>query len=104
VKRRLIIRLRIMRQIIQTIFCSVGLEPAEHARKKYRSLLQIGGFLMQSGQHIDWTKVVETISCRSILSMDKRSLFQSFQLDMVPTQRLFNAYRVRFKGGKTVLA
>lgn len=107
-----------MRHIIQSIFCSVGLKPVEHSRKKYISLLHIVCFLMQTyscilhgfsgthyvrlepghwGQHIDWTKVVETISLVSILGIDKRSLLQSFQFDMVPTQPPFNGYRMRFQ-------
>jgi hypothetical protein len=104
-KRRVISRLRITRQIIQSIFCSLGFKPTEHS-KKYMLLLQIMCFLMQTysyilhgffrkryvrwepghcGQHIDWTKVVETISRGSILGMDKKSLLQSFHLGMVPT-------------------
>jgi len=106
-----------MRQIIQSIFYSVCLKPAEHSKKKYIPLLEIVCFLVQTysyilhgfylnhyvrwepgycGQHIDWTEVVETISRGSILGMDKMSLLQSFKLDMVSTQPLFNGYWMRF--------
>jgi hypothetical protein len=123
-KRRLISRLRITQQIIQSIFCSVGIKPTEHSKKKYILLLQIVCFLTQTysyilqtysyilhgfclthnvrwksghcSQYIDWTKDVETISRGSILGMDKRSLLLSFQLGMMPTQPLFNGYRMRF--------